>query len=143
MSFDCIDDFGRPQDWNLPLNLKIYEAQLSVLKKLCHAAHIKSQKCTRNAELTALAPKYRRQKSDFYEKCFEKFSSYAEYENSAHDLCAAIDQLNVWRRQYQVPEFGVPSKDLCDIAQAWSQTMAKDMKLKHSPQYARNNQGLL
>ena len=111
-------------------------------KKLCHAAHVKSQKCTRNAELAALAPRYRRQETDFYKTCFEKFSSYEEYKNSAHDLCEAIDQLNVWRRQYQVPEFEVPTKNLCDSAQAWSQTMAKEMKLKHAPQSIRNGQGL-
>ena len=86
LSLDCIDDSGNQQ--------------------LCQAADVSSQKCTRNTELQSLVPYTpAKEPSEFLLNCLLKFQRLEDYKDIAQEMCETIDQMNVWRRQYQVPEF--------------------------------------
>ena len=128
LSFDCVDQDGNPQ--------------------LCQAADVSSQSCTRENDLNSFIPRPQPKLETFFiSNCLKQYD---------HDLCNTIDMMNVWRRQFQVyfhkkiifwknsfqvPNFEVPDKWLCDEAQKWSNKMATDQMLKRSKLSSRLTQG--
>ena len=105
LSLGCTDDTGNQQ--------------------LCQAADVSSQKCTRNTELQSFVPHVPvKQPSEFLLKCLLKFQQLEDYEDTAQEMCKTIDQMNIWRRQYQVPEFEGKvyklgdRRSLCDFIQS-------------------------